>query len=227
MDAVVFTPRQIKVVLVAEILIVIAMTLSASFAYKPFLGMPNAIMYVIQLEGLLMTYLVLIVFVTNKSVLANTLSVSSSIGFITGIFEVTHILAEIFLGLGASQATIITGLFILGICILFGYAGFQVHDKSNLLHSMIAGSWSALVCMLLTVMLASSQLLWRFDQLERNVIGNIDFVRSGWSDTNAFVIADILESAFKVLVTGPILGVIFGLLGGLARLFVLKIRRKN
>jgi hypothetical protein len=59
--------------------------------------------------------------------------------------------------------------------------------------------------------------------LENRNNGNPDFIRSGWTDIHAFTIADIFEACFKILFLGPVLGIIFGLLGAaLSRLLVRK-----
>ena len=88
---------------------------------------------------------------------------------------------------------------------------------------MWAASWSAVVCMLIVMTFGLSQLFWSFEALEKHDIGDPDFIRTGWSDMHAFVIADIFEACFKVSFLGPIIGIVFGLLGAaIARLFISK-----
>jgi hypothetical protein len=45
-------------------------------------------------------------------------------------------------------------------------------------------------------------------------IGSPDLIRSGWTDLRAFTIADLFEAVVKVLLVGPIMGAVFGGLGG-------------
>lgn len=52
-------------------------------------------------------------------------------------------------------------------------------------------------------------------RLELRNVGSPDLIRSGWTDLRAFTIADSFEAVVKVLVVGPVVGAIFGGIGGL------------
>jgi hypothetical protein len=54
---------------------------------------------------------------------------------------------------------------------------------------------------------------WAFEAIEKHDNGDPDFIRTGWTNIHAFVIADIFEACFKILFLGPIVGIIFGSFG--------------
>jgi hypothetical protein len=51
--------------------------------------------------------------------------------------------------------------------------------------------------------------------LELRNVGSPDLMRSGWTVLRAFTIADSFHAVVKVLVIGPVVGAIFGGIGGL------------
>ena len=109
-----------------------------------------------------------------------------------------------------------------GLFLLFAVSGYRITlNKRNVISGMMGASWSTVVCMLIVMTYALSQLFWSFAAIEKHDIGDPDFIRTGWTNMHAFVIADIFEACFKVLFLGPFVGIIFGFLGAaIARFFI-------
>ena len=200
------------------------MAVIAMFMYPPLLTMPNSYSYFLELGAMLLIYIVIVVWATKPSIALNRLRIATFWGLIAGLFEIVHISIENFGHLSAQAATISTGIFLGGLFLFFAVSGYRITlDNRHVVSGMLGGFWSAVACMLLVMTYGLSQLFWSFGALKKHNIGNPDFVRTGWTDLHAFVIADIFEACFKILFIGPILGIIFGLTGAaVARFFIFR-----
>jgi hypothetical protein len=191
--------------------------------YHPLLGLPGGPRFVIEPIVLLIGHALLVVWATNgggpvrQTILLN----GTVVGLISGGLEITHVSVENFAGWSAREESISTGLFMLGLFLLWGLAGYLTARSTGAVGpALLAGSWSAIVAMLLTAAIGLVLLNTSLRRLELKNIGSPDLIRSGWTDLRAFTIADLFEAVVKVLLVGPILGAIFGGLGGLmARMF--------
>ena len=213
--------RRILLVLIA---INIIMAIIATFMYPPLLTMPHVYSYIVELGIILLVYIIIVIWVTRFSEDINVLRVATFFGVIASLLEIVHISIEDFTHLDAHTGTVSTGIFMVGLFLIFAVSGFcTTINKRKMFSGMWAASWSAVVCMLIVMTYGLSQLFWSFDAIAKTDIGNPDFTRTGWTDMHAFVIADIFEACFKVSFLGPILGIIFGLVGAaIARLFIRK-----
>ena len=105
----------------------------------------------------------------------------------------------------ARVESVTTGGFLAGLLLLWGIAGYRTTRGTAAVGAgPLAGSWGALVGMLMAATFGFSQLFWDLPRLEQRNVGSPDFLRSGWTDLHTFTIADIFESGFKVLLIGPI-----------------------
>ena len=87
-----------------------------------------------------------------------------------------------------------------GLLLLWGIAGYRTTRGTAAVGAgPLAGSWGALVGMLMATTFGFSQLFWDLPRLEQRNVGSPDFLRSGWTDLHTFTIADIFESGFKDL----------------------------
>ena len=166
--------------------------------------------------GLLCAYVPIVVWATKggngRPVAA--VRVGTTVGFTFGLLEILHILVENFAGLPPRAETISTGVFMFGLLVLLGVAGFRSVRQSPFGHSgSLAGTWAAVIGMLMVVTFGLSQLFWGLSHLQQRNVGSPDLARSGWSDLEAFTIADTFDAAVKVLLQGPLLGAVFGGVG--------------
>jgi len=190
------------------------MAIIASIMYPPLLTMPHSYSYILELGVMLLLYIPIVMWATRPSIVLSTLRIATFFGAIAGLLEIVHISIENFGHLNAYAETVSTGIFMGGLFLLFAVSGYRITlNKRNVISGMLGASWSAVVCMLIVTTYGLSQLFWSFRAIEKHDIGDPDFIRTGWTDMHAFVIADIFEACFKILFLGPIVGIIFGLLG--------------
>ena len=186
--------------------------------YRPLLRMPGGTTLVVEPIILLIVYALLAAWATSSGgpVRQTILLNGTALGLISGALEIVHIAVENFAGLGGSAESISTGFFMLGLFLLWGTAGYlAARSAATVGPGVLAGSWSAIVAMLLTAAFGLLLLNTFLTRLELKNIGSPDLIRSGWTDLRAFTIADHFEAVVKVLLVGPILGAVFGGLGGL------------
>jgi len=219
--------QTLHVILRLTLLSVIAastvMAIIATLMYPPLLTMPNSTSYILKLVIMLLFYGILVLRATSPATDQTILRVGTLFGLAACILEIVHILVENFGHLNARTETISTGIFMAGLFILFALSGYVVtRDKGNIASGMWCGSWSAVVCMLIVITYGLSQLFWSFETMEKHNVGNPDFIRTGWSDLHAFVIADIFEAGFKILFVGLVAGMIFGCCGAVAAKLLFK-----
>jgi hypothetical protein len=149
-------------------------------------------------------------------------------GVLSGVLEAIHITVENFGNLAAAAERISTGLFMLGLFLIWGVAGYRATRRISALEAgACGGAWAAIVGMLFTVTYGFSQLFWALPRLEQRSMLSPDFLRSGWTDLHSFTIIDVFEAGVKVLIIGPIVGAIVGGLGGVIALAVGWIRRRG
>jgi len=220
-------PRFLRLALTIVIIVNITMVLIASFMYPPLLSIPGSNYYILKLLAILLLYCVGVLLVTKSSTNLYVLRTGTLFGILGSILEIIHILMENYGHLNQSAESISTGLFMVGLFLLFGLSGFvYTYEQRSIKGGIFVGTWSSVVCMLIVMTFGLSQLFWSFNVIESRNNGNPDFIRSGWTDIHAFTIADIFEASFKILSLGPVLGIIFGLIG--ASLFwVLPERKRN
>ena len=140
----------------------------------------------------------------------------TAVGLVGGTLEVVHITLENYGHFDARVESIATGGFLLGLLLLWSIAGYRTtRSTADLGAGLLAGSWSAMVGMLMATTYGFSQLYWDLPRLEQRNVGSPDFLRSGWTDLHTFTIADIFEAGFKILLIGPVAGMVLGGLGAL------------
>jgi len=213
-----FTPmRAIRLTLLLAVALNLVVIGIQVFLYRPLLKMPGGPVIIVEAAVLLIALALLVVWATRDGGRApqTVLRVGTLFGLFSGGVEVAHITAENFAGLNARAESISTGGFMLGLFLLWLIAGYRAaRDAKNAGSALLAGSWSAIVCMLITATFGLMLLNTSLHHLEQRNIGSPDLIRSGWTDLRAFTIADIFESVVKVLLIGPVLGAIFGGIGG-------------
>ena len=210
--------RTFRFILLLAIALCLGMIFINTFRYRPLLGMPGGLASVMEPTTLLCLLAVLIWWATGRGGHLRQVVISKGalFGLISGGIEALHIVVENFAGFSGRTETISTGIFMLTMFLLWGAAGFHVTRGTAAPGSgMLAGSWSALVGMLITATFGLALLSTFMSRLELRNVGSPDLMRSGWTDLRAFTIADSFEAVVKVLIIGPVIGAIFGGIGGL------------
>jgi hypothetical protein len=164
----------------------------------------------------------------NGPVAQAVLSDGTIAGLVSGAVEIVHITIENFGSFDARIESRLTGFFLLALLLIWGVAGFRsTRSAADPGAGPLAGSWSAMVGMLMATTYGFSQLYWCLPRLEHRNVGSPDFLRSGWTDLHIFTIADVFEAGFKILLVGPVLGAVLGALGAIAARTVSVIRGRR
>ncbi len=111
------------------------------------------------------------------------------------------------------MAKVFTGV-MLATFAMWGIAGFVAAGTTrHVVSGMTAGGWSAMICMLITVLVGFTLMCFGAPRSEY-VSTWSEFQSSGWNDPRAFSIANTLEAGLTHLVPGPAIGLIVGAVGG-------------
>ena len=207
----------VRLTLLLGITLDLAMIGIRVFLYRPLLAMPGGLQFVVEPVLLLIVYGLFVVWATSRTNPLRQIIVQlgTSLGLIGGIVQIAHMSLENLVDLGPANGPV-TLLSMLLTFLLWGVAGYRAVRATTVTRSgVLAGSWSALVTMLLTVTFGFTLLYTSIPRLDY-VATWPEFQRSGWTDVHAFTIANTLDSGFSHLLMGPVVGVIFG---GIASIF--------
>jgi hypothetical protein len=182
------------------------------------IGLPGGLRSALEPDALLTLGAIIVTWATSRDsrVAQAIVQEGTAVGLVAGTLEIVHITLENYAHFSARVESVSTGGFMLGLLLLWCIAGYRVTRRTaDLFAGLMAGSWSAMVGMLMAMTYGFSQLFWGLPRLEQRNVGSPDFVRSGWTDLHTFTIADIFEAGFKILFIGPVVGAILGWLGAI------------
>lgn len=167
---------------------------------------------------LLLLYALLGFFLTSSSspTMAKALRQGTLIALIIGGIEVVNISIETFVSLPQQASTIATLSFMGLLFFLFGVAGFVgTRQARTLLAGLLASVWCAMGGILLTVLFGFSVSYLFADRFSSLLASDMLRSRSGLTDIHAFTAYNTFDSASNHLLEGPILALLFGLLGAM------------
>jgi hypothetical protein len=182
------------------------------------LGMPGGLQSALEPAALLTLYALIVTRATRGDgpVARAIVREGTAVGLVGGTLEIVHITLENYGHFNARVESVSTGGFLLGLLLLWCLAGYRAtRSTADVGAGLLAGSWSALVGMLMATTYGFSELFWGLPRLEQRNVGSPDLLRSGWTDLHTFTIADVFEAGFKILLVGPVAGAILGGLGAL------------
>jgi hypothetical protein len=134
---------------------------------------------------------------------------------IGGTIQIAHVAQEAFVDLGPVWNGIAGFGLLLCTFLLWGSAGYQTTRRTGAPRSgALAGAWSAVLTMSILVLFGFLLEFYVAPPKPEYVATWGEFQRSGWTDMQAFTIANTLYSAQSHLIVGPIVGATFGLIGG-------------
>ena len=184
------------------------------------LGMSGGIVYVVEATLPLLAYGLISYWVPTLRVMQRgpALQVGTVVGIIGGILQIIQLTLENF-GRRIGENSSVTLAFMLGGFLIWGVAGYWVTRKTGEVKAgLVASCWSAMVSVLMAVTFGLVLMTANVPS-PAYVSTWSEFKQSGWSNAHAFAIANSLEAVLSHLVTGPIVGTIFGILGvGIAKL---------
>jgi len=187
------------------------------YLYRPLLTMPGGLAIVLEITALLAAYALSVVWVTTREgpLYRAAITFGTRCGMIGGAIQMVHLAQEAFVDLGPVWNGINGFGLLLCTFLLWGFAGYQTTPRTGSPRSgVLAGAWSAVVTMSILVLFGFALEFYMVPPKPEYVATWGEFKRSGWTDIQAFTIANTLYSAQSHLIIGPILGAIFGLIGG-------------
>lgn len=210
----------VRLALLLGILLNLAMIGVRVFFYRPLLVMPGGLKFVLEPAFLLIVYALLVVWATSRTdpLRRRILQVGTPLGLLGGIIQIVHMWLENLVNFGAANGTVTLSSMLLTF-LLWGVAGYRASRTTTSTGlGALAGSWSAMVTMLMAVTFGFALLYSSIPRLDY-VATWPEFQRSGWGDVHAFSIANTLDSGFSHLLIGPIVGALFGGIAGILARF--------
>ncbi len=210
----------VRLTLLTIIMLNLAMIGGRVFSYRPLLAMPGGLKFVLEPPSLLILYALLVIWATSRPDAGRqrTLQIGTRLGLIAGIVQIVHMLLENLANFGVANGTVTLSSMALTF-LLWGLAGYRASRATTSTGSgVLAGSWSAMLTMLIAVSFGFALLYSSIPPLDY-VASWPEFQRSGWKDVHAFSIANTLDSGFSHLLIGPIIGALFGGVAGMVERF--------
>lgn len=198
-------------VLVADLALVAA----GIAAYPSYWRQPGSVGYLAGPVVLLVAYGVAVVAATRSADRRRVLRVAAIVGLATGLLEVANIAVETFAALSGPANLAATAPFILGPFAVWAMlAGWVARATGELRLGLLAAVFGAMVTMVTGVTFGFALALVAPGRLSRILATDPDFVRSGWTDVRAYVLANAFDNGLTHLLGALLVGAIVGLLGG-------------
>ena len=210
----------VRTAMLLSVLASLVLIASATIGVNSPLGMSGGIVYVVEAIVPLLAYGLISSWVPTLRVMqrGSALQLGTSVGIIGGFLQIIHLVLEN-VGRRIGENSTVTLAFMLSAFLIWGVVGYWVTRETDQVRAgIVASCWSAMVSVLMAVTFGLILMSANFPS-PTYVSTWSEFKRSGWSNAHAFAIANSLEAVFSHLVTGPIVGTIFGILGvGIAKL---------
>ncbi len=188
--------------------------------YEPLFAQPGAFVFVLEPLVLLFLYAGIVLAVARARGFfpdrLQALRVGTVTGLVTGAIWVANLGLETFTDLSSPMGILSTAPFLLGAFVLWGIAAARMGWMTDTLASgVLVAVWGAMLCVLLTIAFGLVLTYSSIDRLEQILATDPDYLRSRWSDIQAFAIANSFDSAFSHLLVAPIVACVVGAAGGL------------
>jgi hypothetical protein len=153
------------------------------------------------------------------------LGCGAALGLVLGAVEAVNLVLETFADLSGPLSAI-AGAGAMGLMVLlFGAAGSGAFGRTDSLGlAVLAAAWCAVIGAVLTC-LCGLAINLAFMAHQQRIFADAS-LRSGMHDPRAFVIHSTLENASSHLLLMPVVGTIFGCIGGLASGFLRSVSRR-
>jgi hypothetical protein len=198
------------------------MAVFAIARYPALFEQHSALVYVLELIGILLLYAVLTVcLVRVRGGAWNTILTNSAVfGVITGALEMMNIGLENAAPAAARGPAVSIG-FMAIVFSLWAIGGARtVYSGNSIRAGMATAILSAGICMLIAVTIGFIIEFFIAPPDPAAVSMWAEYRRSGWTDAHAFGLANTLDSAFTHLIIAPIVAMVFGGIGSLLAGFV-------
>lgn len=199
----------------------VVMGVARVVTYPAFVGEPGAMGYPVEAAAALLAYVVVIVVaaftIRRDAGVFEAVRVGAVLGALGGCIEIASTAVESLFALPQAIVSVVTLAAMLALFVLFGLAGFMGVWRTGRFWMGIVAAVGCAMCAVLVVLTFGLLIsLTSLPQLARDMIGDPDYVRSGWTDPSAFAIANTFDAAFTHLVEAPVIAGALGALGGVA-----------
>jgi hypothetical protein len=188
-----------------------ALVVIAVLRYPAYFRQPGSVAYLIEPLVLLAVYAVVVIATARRVPRGAAL-----VGLGLGVLEIVNISVETFTGLHGAANLATTAPLILGPFLVWAIvAGWAARSTGSVRSGLLASVWTAMVTMLIGVSYGFLLVLAAPGRLAHDLTGDPDYLRSGWPDLKAFVLANTFDNGFTHLLGGLVVGSVVGVLGGL------------
>jgi hypothetical protein len=176
-----------------------------------------ALVFVLELFGILLFYAILTVYLVKvRGGAWNTIRTNATVfGVITGALELMNIGLENAAPAVTHGPAVSIG-FMAIVFLLWGIGGARtVRSGASIRAGMVTAILSAGICMLIAVTAGFVIEFFIAPPDPAAVSMWAEYRRSGWTDAHAFGLANTLDSAFTHLIIAPVVAMVFGGIGSL------------
>jgi hypothetical protein len=191
--------------------------------YPAFFAQPNALLYLLEPMALLIVYAAIALLTTRQAVLRTdvALHVGLLFGLGSGCLWLVNLTLETFTNLSGAAGILATAPFLLGGFLLWGVSGAVAAWRAGSIGpGLLAAVWSAMICALLTVAYGWTLPLVALARLQQQLVNDPDFLRSRWTDLQAFVLANSFDAAFSHLLGALVIGLTLGAIGAVCAVWL-------
>ncbi len=199
-------------VLGVDLVLIAACVLS----YRPFLSQPGSLGYLAGPVALVLVYAAAVLVVTRLfgSARRRVLRTAAMVGAGLGLLEVVNISVETFTDLSGGASLAATAPLILGPFAVWCLVGAWAARITGVVGvGVLAAVWSAMITMVGGVTFGFVLALVARARLARILVTDPDYVRSGWTDSKAFVLANAFDNGFTHFLGAVVVGTVVGLVG--------------
>lgn len=217
------TGQPFRWLLLVVIILDMALIAFRVLLYNPLFAQRDALIFVLEPVILLLVYGGIVLAATGNPSPDRLLALrlGAVIGFITGLMWIANLALETFTDLSGLPSILSTAPLLLGAFVLWGIAGGRVAWQTRSLGiGVLTAIWGAMICVLIAITFGFILTYTSMPRLEQILATDADFLRSHWSDIQAFAIANSFDSGFSHLVGALLVGGIVGTIGGLVGVFV-------
>ena len=204
--------RAVVVVAVVDALIIVVLAVG----HPGFWRQPGALFYVVPPLVMLGVPAVggLSLIAWPSLVTPSALRAGTVVGLALGVSEIINIAVETFGGLNGTTNIAVTAPLILGPFLVWGWVGARwARRAATTAAGLTAAYAAAAVTMLAGATFGLLLVALAPDRIANGLLGDPDFVRSGWDDVHLFALANTFDNAFTHLLGALVVATFAGSIG--------------
>ena len=211
-----------RVVFIALVVMDLMLVAVDVLSYPAFLGQRASLSYLVAPVVLLVCYAAAALIAPR--VTTERLPTAALVGLAAGGLEVVDIAVETFTGLGIA----VTAPLMFGSFAVWGVVAAWTARATGAFRSGVAAAvCTAMITMLVAVAFGLVLAVVAPDRMTTIMATDPDFLRSGWTDVHAFVLANTFDAAFTHLLGALFVGFAVGLVGAMVGQRFTRVRQQQ